>query len=51
MRGILTVKEYQLIDFQDFDQEELEELRSLKTPGGVAVFEQKPDGTLAASSM
>ena len=49
MRGILTVKEYQLIDFQDFDQEELEELRSLKTPGGVAVFEQKPDGTLAAS--
>ncbi len=50
MRGILTVKEYKLIDIQDFDQEELDELRSLKTPRGEDVFEQKPDGSLAASN-
>ena len=50
MRGILTVKEYKLIDIQDFDQEELDELRSLKTPRGENVFEQKPDGSLAASN-
>ena len=50
MRGILTVKEYKLIDIQDFDQEELDEVRSLKTPRGENVFEQKPDGSLAASN-
>ena len=50
MRGVHTVREYKLIDSQDFDHEELKELRALKTPKGEDVFEQRPDGTLAASN-
>ena len=50
MRRLHTVREYRLIDIPDLNQEELEELRSLKTPKGEYVFEQKPDGSLVASN-
>ena len=50
MRRLHTVREYRLIDIPDLNQEELEELRSLKTPKGEDVFEQKPGGSLAASN-
>ncbi len=51
MRGRHTVREYEVREYetiQDFDQEELEELRSLGE--NVFVFEKKPDDTLAASN-
>ena len=50
MRGFCSVREYEIIDFPDFDQDGLKELRSLKTPKDKGVFVPGNDGTLAATN-